>query len=232
MTIPQLSLLDVVLRVLLSMLLGGVIGLERELRDRAAGFRTHILVSVGAATFTLVSAYGFNAFITQGQSTNVTFDPSRIAAQVVSGIGFLGAGAIIRHGVSIRGLTTAASLWAAAAVGIATGVGMYTLAGVAAVAVVLSLYLLRFIEGRLIYPRAQALVDIEILFRQRGFGPLTHLVELLDQRHIAVQQMTVDPDDDRTNTIRLLLQLPRGMSPTAVLRLILELPEVERASLG
>ena len=88
---------------------------ERELREREAGLRTHLLVSLGSALFTIVSAYGFHAFLASGQSV-VRADPTRIAAQIVTGIGFLGAGAIIRQGLSIRGLTTAATLWVVAAV--------------------------------------------------------------------------------------------------------------------
>ncbi len=106
-----MSILDVLIRILIAAVLGGVIGLEREIREHTAGFRTHILVAVGAAAFTLASAYGLEGS---------TFDPNRISAQVVTGIGFLGAGAILRHGASVRGLTTAASLWTVAAVGLLT----------------------------------------------------------------------------------------------------------------
>src|SRR6059058_6235887 len=97
----------VLLRLVVAGALGGAIGFERELREREAGLRTHMLVSVGSALFTVVSAYGFTAFIESGSSA-VRADPTRIAAQIVTGIGFLGAGAIIRMGLSVRGLTTAA----------------------------------------------------------------------------------------------------------------------------
>ena len=105
----------------------GAIGLERELRDRAAGLRTHMLVGVGAALFTIVSAYGWSDFEFSARS-GVVFDPTRIAAQIVTGIGFLGAGAIIRQGLTVRGLTTAASLWIVAAIGMAAGAGFYSAA--------------------------------------------------------------------------------------------------------
>ena len=110
--------------------LGGAIGLERELREREAGFRTHMLVSVGAALFTLVSAYAWGDFAFS-QASGVTFDPTRIAAQIVTGIGFIGAGAIIRQGLSVRGLTTAATLWMVAAIGMACGAGFYWAAVIA-----------------------------------------------------------------------------------------------------
>src|SRR5262249_10081746 len=110
--IPSLGWGEVLLRLALAGALGGAIGFERDLRDREAGFRTHILVSLGSALFTIVSAYAFTEFLEPG--TRVSFDPTRIAAQIVTGIGFLGAGAIIRHGLSVRGLTTAATLWVVA----------------------------------------------------------------------------------------------------------------------
>src|SRR2546422_4109721 len=109
---------DVLLRLSVGAALGAVVGVEREIRDREAGIRTHLLVSLGAALFTIVGAYGFRDF---GSSV----DPTRIAAQIVTGIGFLGAGAILREGLSVRGLTTAGSLWVVAAIGMAVGAGWY-----------------------------------------------------------------------------------------------------------
>lgn len=222
---------DLIIRILLSAFLGGAIGLERELRDRAAGFRTHILVAVGSAAFTIASVHGFDSFIADTASSNVRIDPGRIAAQVVTGIGFLGAGAIIRHGVSVRGLTTAASLWAAAAVGLAVGLGLYPLAVVTAVTVVASLYVLRFVEGRFIYPRARELVDLHVTFRARGFGPLTRLIDVLDHNHVAVQHMSVDTGTE-TNSIRLVLELPRGMTTTTATRLVGQAPDIESISVN
>ena len=121
---PDLSLGELALRLAVAAVLTGAIGLERELRERAAGLRTHMLVGTGSALFTIVSAYGWSDF-DFGPGTGMTLDPSRVAAQIVTGIGFLGAGAIIRQGGSIRGLTTAAGLWVVAAIGMATGAGYY-----------------------------------------------------------------------------------------------------------
>ena len=123
-TVPTVTNWDGALRLGLAGILGGAIGVERELRDREAGIRTHLLVSLGSALFTLVSAYGFHEFLTSGDAV-VRADPTRIAAQIVTGIGFLGAGAIIREGLSVRGLTTAATLWVVAAIGMACGAGWY-----------------------------------------------------------------------------------------------------------
>lgn len=145
---PELSWLEVVLRVALAAGLGGAIGLERELREREAGLRTHMLVSVGAALFTMVSAYAWTDWQFSTEE-GLVFDPTRIAAQVVTGIGFLGAGAIIRQGLSVKGLTTAATLWVVAAIGMAAGVGYYEAAFVTTALVLVSLWPLRIIAYRL-----------------------------------------------------------------------------------
>jgi putative Mg2+ transporter-C (MgtC) family protein len=146
--LPDLGWAEVVLRVVLAALLGGAIGLERELREREAGLRTHMLVSVGAALFTMVSAYAWTDW-RFSTAQGLVFDPTRIAAQVVSGIGFLGAGAIIRQGLSVRGLTTAATLWVVAAIGMAAGVGYYEAAVVTTALVLISLWPLRILAYRL-----------------------------------------------------------------------------------
>src|SRR5438046_8799342 len=138
-SIPTRDWTEALLRLVLAAVLGGAIGIEREIREREAGLRTHMLVSVGSALFTIVSAYGFHEFLTSGQSV-VRADPTRIAAQIVTGIGFLGAGAIIRQGLSIRGLTTAATLWVVAAVGLAVGAGYYSGALITTAIVLLALW--------------------------------------------------------------------------------------------
>ena len=129
--------IELTLRLVVALLLGAVIGWERELQRMPAGFRTHALVSLGSAIFTLVSAYAF---------TGPLSDPTRIAAQVVSGVGFLGGGAILHYGGTVRGLTTAASLWAVAAVGMAAGAGLFVVAAVSSVLVIVALEVFQRIE--------------------------------------------------------------------------------------
>jgi putative Mg2+ transporter-C (MgtC) family protein len=129
--------LELTLRLVVALLLGAVVGWERELQRMPAGFRTHALVSLGAAIFTVISAYAF---------TGPGSDPTRVAAQIVSGIGFLGGGAILHHGGTVRGLTTAASLWAVAAVGMAAGAGLYVLAALSAVLVIIGLEVFQRLE--------------------------------------------------------------------------------------
>lgn len=132
---------QIVFRIVAGAVLGGLVGLEREVRGQAAGFRTHTLVALGSTLFTLVSIYGFEAFFTGTAGEPYRFDPSRVAAQIVVGIGFLGAGAIMRHGTSVKGLTTAASLWVVAAMGLAAGTGFWV------GAITVSLLLLLVLRG-------------------------------------------------------------------------------------
>ena len=145
---PELSLAELALRIALAAGLGAAIGLERELREREAGLRTHLLVSLGAALFTIVSAYAWSDWSFSNRS-GIVFDPTRIAAQIVTGVGFLGAGAIIRQGLTVRGLTTAATLWAVAAIGMAVGAGYYAAAVITTVVVIVSLWPLRILAYRL-----------------------------------------------------------------------------------
>ena len=125
--------IEITIRLSLALLMGGAIGLEREYRAKEAGFRTHFLVALGSALFCLVSQYGFGIELK---------DSSRVAAQVVSGIGFLGAGTIIFQKNVVRGLTTAAGLWVTAAIGLACGTGMYVAAAIATLMVLLGLEVL------------------------------------------------------------------------------------------
>ena len=138
---------EITIRLVVASLFGAVIGIERERKDWAAGMRTHMMVCVGSALAMLVSAYGFFDIL---QAENVNLDPSRIAAQVISGIGFIGAGTILflKQGI-IRGLTTASGLWTVAAIGLAVGGGMYYAGGIATALAVTILWVLQPLERRL-----------------------------------------------------------------------------------
>ena len=137
-----------VYRILIAAGLGAAIGFERERKDRPAGLRTHVLVALGACLFTVVSAYGFDTFIGRSAPRAAQVDPTRIASQIVVGIGFLGGGTILRYRGSIRGLTTAATLWVTAAVGLAVGAGAYVPAVVVAAVSLVGLIGLGPIEAR------------------------------------------------------------------------------------
>ena len=137
------SELELAGRIGIALLLGGLIGLEREVTDQTAGLRTHISVCLGAALFAIVSAYAFDAFNVPREDTVFQVDVTRVASNIVTGVGFLGGGAIVKYGASVKGLTTAASMWVTAAVGLAVGLGEYTIATVTTGALLLSLVGLR-----------------------------------------------------------------------------------------
>lgn len=137
---------EFIIRIFVAALLGGIIGLEREYRAKEAGFRTHFLVALGSALFMIVSQFGFDAML---NDDHVSLDPSRIASQVVTGIGFIGAGTIIFQKHVVRGLTTAAGLWVTSAIGLACGAGMYTLSIASTTLVLLCLEVLFFIINRM-----------------------------------------------------------------------------------
>jgi putative Mg2+ transporter-C (MgtC) family protein len=153
---PDLSWFEAFVRIGAAAGLGGIVGLERELDEKAAGLRTHMLVAVGSALFTLVGAYGFEDFPAR------SVDPTRIAAQVVTGIGFLGAGLIFRQGFTIRGLTTAASLWLVAAIGMAAGAGFWMGAVITTAVALISLRPLEWMKGRTMPQRAASNMVVEL----------------------------------------------------------------------
>lgn len=141
--------IDMIGRLLLASLLGGLIGLEREIHGRPAGFRTHLLVSLGSCLFVATSIEFYRLYGNVSGIGSAGVDPGRVAAQVVAGIGFLGAGAIIREGTSIRGLTTAACLWIAAAIGLACGAGLFAISIFVTAISLTALLFLKKIEGGL-----------------------------------------------------------------------------------
>lgn len=160
-----------VIRLLLSVLLGGLVGFERERTSHAAGLRTHTLVCLGSCLLMILSMYGFADF---AKEPNVRLDPSRLAAQVITGVGFLGAGTIIFTGKSIIGLTTAASIWVVMAVGLAIGAGFYLPAIISAVMVLLILWGLSIVERRYVNHRRHCTfaVTTEVGTRIEGFQSL------------------------------------------------------------
>jgi putative Mg2+ transporter-C (MgtC) family protein len=210
--IPSLGWPHILLRLFVAAVLGGAIGFERELRERQAGLRTHLVVSVGSALFTLVSAYGFRDFLVNGGSL-VRTDPTRIAAQIVSGIGFLGAGAIIRQGLSVRGLTTAASLWLVAAIGMASGAGYYNGAVIATLGALLTLGPLRIVAYRVIR-RYRPEVDRLLVEIPAGgsAAPLIDAVERLGGRVVALD---IAQEGDR-RSVGIDVALERATAPSIV----------------
>jgi putative Mg2+ transporter-C (MgtC) family protein len=219
--VPDLSTTEALLRLLLAAALGGAIGLERELRDHEAGFRTHLLVSLGSCAFTLVSAYGWTDW-TFSTPQGVVFDPTRIAAQIVTGIGFLGAGAIIVRGISVRGLTTAATLWVVAAIGMASGTGYYVVGVGAAVLVLVSLGPLKFVSSRLISRVRPEEAELMIALTPEGQG--AHVLARVEE--LGGQVDTVEFGDDRT--MNIVLRASRRSESARVAELVSKLDGVER----
>ena len=218
---PELSTAEALLRLLIAAGLGGAIGLERELRDHEAGFRTHLIVSLGACVFTLVSAYAWTDW-TFSTSSGVVFDPTRIAAQIVTGIGFLGAGAIIVRGISVRGLTTAATLWVVAAIGMAAGTGYYTVGIGAAVIVLISLGPLKLISTRVV-ARVRP-EEAELGVRLAPEGEATHVLARIEE--LGGQVSHVEFGDERT--VDVVLRALRRTESARIAEEINKLDDVER----
>jgi putative Mg2+ transporter-C (MgtC) family protein len=199
-----LSNLDVTLRVLAALLLGGVIGLEREVSHQPAGLRTHIGVALGAALFGIISIHGFDAYANTYQ-----IDVTRVASQVVVGIGFLGGGTIIKQGANIRGLTTAASLWVTAAVGLASGLGILFAATITTFALLLSLVGLRVPRER-IRARLARGRGVVILRLAPGASPGPVVEELYKLPNVVIRSVSVSRRGEGT-TIEVDLVGPVGV---------------------
>src|SRR5215217_6127859 len=222
---------EVLLRLLLASLLCGAIGFERETRDQPAGFRTHILLGLGAALFTLVSAYGFESFTRAAlQGGGLQFDPTRIAAQIIAGVGFLGAGAIIRQGMDVRGLTTAASLWAAAAIGMAVGAGYYFGAAATTIIFIAALYLLREVRNRLL-PRLRTEFGVlNVAFSDMG-SEINEVVGTLERHSVQIRSLGAEIEGGRV-TYTIQLRIPPRRSMQEALQEISALSSVERVSVS
>lgn len=163
---------NLILRLLVAGLMGGIVGLERTLRAKEAGIRTHFVVALGSALFMIISLYAFGS---------EQHDAARVAAQVVSGIGFLGAGVIIFQKNAIRGITTAAGLWVVAAIGLAVGAGMYAVGGAAAVITVLFLEIMHIVQPKMAEKMAEVSVDCPTT------EDLTSLMETFKKHNMAVE---------------------------------------------
>src|SRR5471032_1676717 len=202
----MLDQLELISRLLLAALLGSVIGFERERMNWAAGLRTHMLVCVGAALMMLVSAFGFADVL---GTKNVVLDPSRVAAQVVSGIGFLGAGSILLRGEIVRGLTTAASLWSVAGIGLAVGGGMYTAAVGATVIIFIILAGVKPLERRFIAVKQRRQLTLLV---DRGTLNFHALHEELGVGSVRVKQFVVQQSDDSPELDEVQISLSRVSS--------------------
>jgi len=216
------SELELMLRLLLAGSLAGALGAERELTEQPAGFRTHILVGLGTALFAILSAYGFEAVLAGQPAHGVNADVTRIASQIVVGIGFLGGGAILKYGATVRGLTTAASLWVTAAIGTAIGLGALALGSVTAAMALLALVggrplrklLRRYSIGRdEVSVEADDEVDVQGLMQNvRGLG-------------VKIEEMRI-AEEGKNRSIHLTLRLPPKVRPAQIVEVLSRDPHV------
>ena len=210
--------LDLALRLLGAAVLGAVIGFEREIHEHPAGMRTHLLVSLGSAAFTVLSIYGFPS--EQGTAT----DTSRVAAQIVTGIGFLGAGAIIKYGTSVRGLTTAASLWATAAVGMAAGAGWWAVAVVTTGIVVFSLWPLNRVLARI---RGQGPHPMRFRLQAQRLEALGDVTRVLNSHRVEIGEINSQRIGKAHYEIELQVRVPESIGQDDLVQSIAAVPDVE-----
>lgn len=225
-----ISEVEILIRLGTALLLGGVIGFEREQHQHAAGFRTNILVCVGACLMMLLSIYGFSDFVNEW---NVRVDPARLAAAVITGVGFLGAGTILFTGKKISGLTTAASLWVVAAIGLGVGAGFYFASVSVTIMVVLTLWLFNKLEQRFIRNKKRYVIGI----RCEDKPSLLHDVqETLKAHKVVLHKLSIGEleavegkDDEKSRQaleITLHVDIERK-SAMALLSFVHELKQVE-----
>ncbi len=191
---------EVALRLLIAAALGSLIGLDRERHDRAAGLRTHALVATASALIMIVSAYGFTEAVDAGR---IVLDPSRVAAQIVSGIGFLGAGVIIFRQNIVRGLTTAASVWSVAGIGMAVGGGLYAAAIVATIIFLIILVALKEVEHRLFISKRVMQVTIRTDVEQ---SLMPQIEQAATDIGLEVQQVAVNWESGKESVINMRIR--------------------------
>jgi putative Mg2+ transporter-C (MgtC) family protein len=200
--------LDLAARILLAAALGGLIGLERELSGHPAGLRTHIAVALGASLFAVLSAFAWGGLQAGRNATNVQIDVSRIASQIVVGVGFLGGGAILKDGLGVRGLTTAASLWVTAAIGTAVGLGSWIVACVTTLAFLASIVLLRPIRWWLRHHLGRDRSCVVIRLRPEA-DPAPVVADLVSLDGTRLKSLEIEHAEGRT-VLRAMVLSARG----------------------
>lgn len=214
---------EMILRLILAAILSGLIGYEREIHGRAAGLRTHILVCIGATLIMLTSMHIFEIY--RGLATP---DPARIAAQVVSGIGFLGAGTILRFKASVRGLTTAASLWSVAGIGLAVGSGLYVPAVVTTILILATLFFLTRIEKLILRKDWYKILEVET---KSGASQLEDIRSILSEYEIEIKDFEVQKAASENDMIlRMSLKLLTNEYDNEIVSKIRQLEGVKKAN--
>ncbi|HHY19779.1 MAG TPA: MgtC/SapB family protein [Firmicutes bacterium] len=213
---------EAILRLFLALLFSGLIGLERESSRKFAGFRTHILVGIGSALMMIISAYGY------ADPTVVPRDPFRLAAQVVSGIGFLGAGTILHQGTNVRGLTTAASLWVVAAIGLATGAGMYVPAAFVSVLAFVTLTYIQRLEKAFLRKLYRYLI-ITTIDKPGQIGSIATILGEYKVNLYNVEVLNLEEEEvpERLITLKLEVDVPKYFNAAEMLRALSSLEGVK-----
>lgn len=195
---------EVIIRLVLAMVIGGLVGTQREFQRNAAGFRTHTLVALGSCVAMLTNEYLFRTY------SNVSnMDIARMGSYVISGIGFLGAGSIVKDGLRIRGLTTAAGLWVVACLGLAAGAGFYLGAGIGAILMVLTLALLKTIEDK--FMRKKDRIEIALQIRNAPCQ-LAVVMNSLGEIGLSVRDVKMSDSDEKWLDVMIVTTLPGGIS--------------------
>ena len=211
---------DFMLRLLVAGILGAIIGLDREYRAKEAGYRTHFLVSLGSALIMIVSQYGFQEII---KENSVTLDPSRVAAQVVSGIGFIGAGTIILQKQIVRGLTTAAGIWATAGIGLAVGAGMYAIGIATTVLTLIGLELLSYIF------KSVGMKSSMIAFSTNNKDTLKQITDRFNSKDymiVSYEMQTLHPGEMESYQVTMVIKSKRNNDEGHLLSLMQNFPDV------
>ena len=211
---------DFMLRLLVAGILGAIIGLDREYRAKEAGYRTHFLVSLGSALIMIVSQYGFQEII---KENSVTLDPSRVAAQVVSGIGFIGAGTIILQKQIVRGLPTAAGIWATAGIGLAVGAGMYAIGIATTVLTLIGLELLSYIF------KSVGMKSSMIAFSTNNKDTLKQIADRFNSKDymiVSYEMQTLHPGEMESYQVTMVIKSKRNNDEGHLLSLMQNFPDV------
>ncbi|WP_245741813.1 MgtC/SapB family protein [Anaerobacillus arseniciselenatis] len=196
----------IMFRLVIAAALGGLVGFEREYNKHPAGFRTHLLVCVGACLIMLLSMFGFQTYM-EANPEFVNFDPSRLAAYVVSGIGFLGAGTILVQGYTVRGLTTAASIWVVAGIGLSVGAGMYIAGLFTTLIVILSLIFLNKVDESFFRVRKKSELESIVIHAEPKDTTLLSIIDIFEQHKVKVKKVMVERDNTSEKEELLRYQL-------------------------
>ncbi len=209
-------------RLMIALVLAGLIGFEREVNKHSAGFRTHILVGVSSCLMMLLSINGFDYFIENYD--NVRFDPARIPSYVISGIGFLGAGTIIVHGGTIRGLTTAASIWAVAGLGLIVGIGMYKEAIITTIIILVSLVVLNKFEKRLHSKNHHIIFEVKISNKNET----SKFLDRVQSFPVEIREFDISKESENTTRIKMFIDAIHKKKQENLYEWLLEQEDVKK----